>query len=153
MPLFDPSSFLDSEAGGPLSTERVLVPIGTYPNCYIENVKPQEGIIKEGDRAGQPWVRVNFTWVIDDQEVRDQLDRAEIKLVQGVMLDLTEDGRLDEGKGKNYRLGKLRQALGINDGPVQWRSFIGIPATLQVGHGVNGKDGSPTEEILAVAGH
>lgn len=151
--LFDADTFLDSSAGGPLSTERTLIPEGTYSSCYIDDVKPQEGIIKSGDREGQPWVRINFRWVLDDQALRDKLGRAEVKITQGVMIDLTTDGKLDFSKGKNIRLGKLRQALGINAGDVQWRKFIGIPATIQVKHGINKLDQSQTEEVAAVAGH
>lgn len=153
MSLFDPSTFLDSSAGGPLSTERLLVPAGVYSNAYISDVTPKEGTIGEGDRAGQPWVSINFIWVIDDNELRQKMDRAEVKVTQSVMLDLTEDGQLDTGKGKNVRLGKLRKALGINDGDVQWRKFIGIPATIQIAHGVNRKTQTPLEEVAAVAGH
>lgn len=151
MSLFDPQTFLDSSAGDALSTERLLIPIGTYANCYITDVVPKEGTIRNGDRTGEPWARIDFTWTIDDLELRNQMDKAEVKVRHGVMLDLDSDGNLATGPGKNIRLGKLRKALGINDGPVLWRAFLGVPATIQIGHGTL-PDGTPTEEVLAVAG-
>lgn len=151
MALFNPETFLDDDAGGVLSTERTLVPTGTYSNCYIKDVKPSEGIIGKGERAGEPWARMVFVWVIDDDAVRQELNKSEVVLSQGIMLDLDSNGKLDEGKGRNIRLGKLRQALGINDGPVKWRDFIGKPATIQVGHSIY--NGNPVEDVIAVAGH
>jgi hypothetical protein len=151
MSLFDPNTFLDSDAGGPLSTERVLVPINTYHPCFITDIKPVEGLVKEGDNAGKPWARLDFIWTIDSQELRDLLNRAQVKVTQGIMLDLTEDGQLDTGKGRNVQLGKLRKALGINNGPVQYREFLGKPATLQIGHEAT-NTGGVREKVVAVAG-
>ena len=151
MALFDAETFLDEDVGGTLSTERTLVPIGTYESCYIKGVKPQEGIIGKGDRTGEPWARMVFQWVIDDDAVRTELGKTEVVVSQGIMLDLDASGKLDTSKGKNIRLGKLRAALGINDGDVKWREFLNKPATLQIGHEVY-KD-SPIEAVTAVVGH
>lgn len=152
MGIFSQENFLDDEAGGPMSTERVLIPADTYKGCYIKDVKPQEGLIKKGDRTGQPWARVNFVWVIDSPELRDKLIRAEVTINQGIMLDLDDNGEIDTRKGRNVRLGRLRKALGINDGPIRWRDFVNKPATLQIEHKPSDLNGEPTEEIVAVAG-
>lgn len=151
MSLFNPDTFLDQETGGPMSTERVLIPINTYHPCYISEIKPAEGIIKEGERAGQPWARMDFVWMIDDQNLRDELNRAQVKVTQGIMLDLDENGQIDTSKGKNVQLGKLRKALGINEGSTKWREFMGKPATLQIGHEATNR-GTTREVVLAVAG-
>jgi hypothetical protein len=153
MSVFDTENFLSSSAGGTLSTERTLIPADTYANANIKDLKINHGIIGSGDNAGKPWVRLNVIWQIDSQELRDLLDRAFVTVTQGFMLDVTEDGELDTGKGKNVRLGKLKKALGLNEKEAQWAEFIGKYATIQVAHGVNGKDGSATEEVVAVAGH
>lgn len=153
MSLFNPEDFLTSSAGGTLSTERTLIPANTYPSASIKDLNIKSGDIQNGDRAGEKWVRLNVVWQIDDQALRDELDRANVVITQGFMLDVTADGELDTGKGKNVRLGKLKKALGMNDGPTVWGDFIGKYATIQVGHGVNSKDGSATEEVVAVAGH
>lgn len=149
--LFDPNTFLDADAGGPLSTERTLIPPNTYSPAYITEIKPAEGTVKNGDNAGKPWARLDFVWTIDSQELRDMLNRAQVKVTQGIMLDLDENGQLDHGKGKNVRLGKLRKALGINEGPIKYREFLGKPCTIQIIHST-GLDGSPREEVGAVAG-
>ena len=152
MSVFDPDTFLDEDVGGPMSTERQLIPINTYHPCYVSEVKPSEGIISKGDRAGQPWAKVDLVWVIDNQELRDTLNRAQVKITQGIMLDLDENGKLDTAKGRNVQLGKVRKALGINEGAVKWREFLGKPATLQIVHKPSNLDGSMREEVAAVAG-
>lgn len=152
MSVFNPDTFLDEETGGAMSTERVLIPVNTYSPCYISEVKPTEGIIGKGDRAGQPWAKLDFVWVIDSQELRDMLNRAQVKITQGVMLDLDENGRIDTAKGRNVQLGKLRKALGINETSVKFREFLGKPATIQIVHKTSNLDGSMREEVVAVAG-
>lgn len=150
--LFDTDNFLSGSAGGTLSTERTLIPANTYPNASIKDLTVKTGTIANGERAGEAWVRLNVVWQIDSQELRDSLSRANVLITQGFMLDVTESGELDTGKGKNIRLGKLKKALGMNDGETKWMDFIGKYATIQVGHGVNSKDGTATEEVTAVAG-
>ena len=152
MGIFNPENFLDDEVGGPMSTERELIPADTYRNCYVKDVKVQEGIIGKGERAGKPWARLNLVWVIDDQALRDKLNRAEVTITQGLMLDLDDNDRLDTRKGRNVRLGRVRKALGLNEGSIKFKEFIGKTATLQIAHGVNSQDGSATEEVAAVAG-
>lgn len=152
MSLFDSDNFLGSSAGGTLSTERTLIPANTYSNASIKDLNVKHGTIASGDKAGEAWVRLNVVWSIDDEALRTQLDRANVVITQGFMLDVTPAGELDTGKGKNVRLGKLKKALGLNDGETKWMDFIGKFATIQVSHGVNSKDGTATEEVSAVAG-
>ena len=137
------------QATGTLSTERLLVPAGTYNNCYVKEIKVQDGVIKDGDRAGQPWAKLLVTWVLDHPELRKELDRAEVVLTQGIMLDVTSDGRLETGKGKNVRLGKFKKALGINDENSPLTDAIQRRAILQVKHGMYNNE--PQEEIASVA--
>lgn len=151
MALFDPNTFLDGDIGGVMSTERTLVPINTYSPAYITDIKMAEGTVSKGDNAGKPWARVDFVWNIDSQELRNAMNRAQVRVTQGVMLDLDEHGNLDLGKGRNVQLGKLRKALGINGEANKWREFLNRPATIQIAH-EPGMDGSPREKVVAVAG-
>lgn len=153
MSLFDTDNFLGESAGAELSTERVLIPIGTYSDASIKDLKLRTGVVAEGERAGNKWAMLSVQWEINDQALRDTLDRAVVTINQMIMLDITEDGNLDTGKGKNVRLGKLKKSLGLNSEEVSWGAFLGRRAVIQVGHGVNKKDNSPTEEVLATAGH
>lgn len=152
MSLFDTDNFLSSSAGGTLSTKRELIPIGTYSDCSIKDLKMGHGTIGQGERAGDPWARLSVVWEIHDTELKDKMDRSVVTIIQGIMLDVTPDGELDVSKGKNIRLGRLKHALKLNDGESSWQDFLGKRGVLQVGHGVNSKDGSATEEVLAVAG-
>ena len=153
MSIFDTDNFLGSSAGGTMSTERELIPANTYSDCSIADLKMSHGTIGKGERAGDPWAMLTIIWEIHDQEVKDKLDRSTVKVSQRVMLDLTADGELDTGRGKNFRLGKLKHTLGLNSGETKWIDFIGKRAVISVTHGVNEKDGTPTEEVSGVAGH
>jgi hypothetical protein len=52
------------------------------------------------------------------------------------MLDLTEEGMLATGKGRNVLLGRLREATGLNQSgePFAFPMLTGRPAKVQVAH-------------------
>jgi hypothetical protein len=150
--LFDTDNFLGSSAGGVLSTERTLIPIGTYPDCTVSDLKLNHGTYENGEKAGDKWARLNIIYEIHDDAVRNELDRAKVLVSGGIFLDITPEGALDNGRGKNVRLGKLKAALGLNGANDTWQDFLGKRVVLTIGHGVNKKDGSATEEVLGVAG-
>jgi hypothetical protein len=67
---------------------------------------------KDSTKSG---VVLEVIWSIEDQGVKDTLGRDKVTVKQGVMLDMTPDGSgLDMGKGKNVSLGRLREALNMN---------------------------------------
>jgi hypothetical protein len=58
------------------------------------------------------------------------------------MLDLDPNGGLDMAEGKNVGLGRLREALGLND-PTESFSFNMLPgrmAKVRVGHREDSRD-------------
>ena len=58
------------------------------------------------------------------------------------MLDLTDSGSMDMGKGRNVGLGRLREALNLNQ-PGQVFSFSMIPgrlAKVAVSHRIDGEN-------------
>jgi hypothetical protein len=85
---------------------------------------------------------LDIQWEIQDEAVKSFCGRDKIICKQGIMLDLTESGELDMGKGKNTNLGKLREALGLNT-PGEPFSFSMITGRLAKGfvqHRVVGED-------------
>ena len=131
---FDPESFLDATLPGSNSTKRELVPMGVY-KASVGKLEVKNGIIqKDGPNFGKPWVALNIQWWIENQPINAALDQAKITVYDSCFLELDDDGRPAMGKGKNVQLGKLREALGLNSGPVQFRAFEGRPATINVGH-------------------
>lgn len=131
---FDPETFLDATLPGANSIKREIVPMGVY-KAYISKLEVKNGTVnKEGDNYGKPWVALNLQWTIEDQPINATMDQAKVIVFDSVFLDLDEDGRTAMGKGKNVKLGKLREALGMNTGPVQFRALEGRPATINIGH-------------------
>jgi hypothetical protein len=110
MSQFDPNQFLDMAVTESNDTVVVPVPEGEY-TAVAEDVKTRTWQSKDGSQAG---LAVDIIWDIDSPELKEQLERKSIKVKQGIMLDLTEAGGLDMGKGKNVTLGRLRAAIGLN---------------------------------------
>jgi hypothetical protein len=75
---------------------------------------------------------LDIQWEIQDEAVKSFCGRDKIICKQGIMLDLTDSGELDMGKGKNVGLGKLREALGLNT-PGEPFSFSMITGRLAKG--------------------
>jgi hypothetical protein len=85
---------------------------------------------------------LDIQWEIQDESVKSFCGRDKIICKQGIMLDLTDSGELDMGKGKNVGLGKLREALGLNT-PGEPFSFSMITGRLAKGfvrHEVKGEE-------------
>lgn len=111
MSTFDVDAFLQStqitEAN---STATIPVPVGEYP-AAISEVKIVQWSKKDGSASG---LKLQIVWQIEDEAVKALLDREKVAVRQDVMLDLTETGGLDTGKGKNVTLGRLREAVDLN---------------------------------------
>lgn len=119
---FDPDNFLQQNVDGPLATEFTLVPQGEYPATIDDFDKDALEQIsfeyKRGPKAGQPGVmtKLNLPFVINDDAVRAELGRDKVVITRQLILDLDDQGKLAEGKNKNVELGRIRDALGQNDG-------------------------------------
>jgi len=146
MPSFDANTFLDSQISGKTSTERVLVEAGEYP-ANVVDLRSATGF---SDKTQEPWARLDVVFEIDDEVQRHRTGRSRILMTYGVMLELDEnepDG-LAKGKGKNVKLGKLREALGKNDGDTSPREFMHCSARVLVKHEVYNNE--PQEKISGV---
>ena len=149
--MFDPASFIDQEIVGENSTFTVPVPVGDYM-AIAEKVDVRQWTGKQD--TTKSGLTLEVFWSIDDQGVKDMLGRDKVTVKQGIMLDLTEEGGLDMGKGKNVGLGKLRAALDLNNAG-QAFSFNQIPgrmARVKVEHRPNDTNPeSPYAEVKMVA--
>lgn len=129
---FNPQEFLDAAYTESNDTKLIPVPEGTFQGL-ADKIVPRTWQSKDGTSSG---VALDITWTIEDQSVKEHCARDVITCRQGIMLDMTEDGRLDMGRGKNVGLGLLREALGLNV-PGEAFSFALIPgrlANLEVKH-------------------
>lgn len=130
--MFDPNQLLDMQTTDSNSTHVVPCPEGEWP-ATISDV-----IIKSGvsQKTQEPWTRLDVKWEIVGTPANDKVEREKIITNQGVMLDLTEQGGLVMGEGKNVRLGRLREAVGLNapGQPFSFRMLVGRQAKVSVKH-------------------
>ena len=105
-----------------------------FPTCppgeYPAQVKDVAGRQMPNKNGGMSTI-VDITWTIDDQGVREALNLKEPSVRQSLFLDLDEQGQIDMGAQKNVRLGRLREALGLNN-PDQPFSFDHLPGQVAI---------------------
>lgn len=135
--MFNPDQFLDMQFTEANSTEAIPVPVGEY-TAVIGEVKCRPW--QKKDDPSIAGLALDLSWDIDDAAVKELLGRDKVKCKQGVMLDLTESGGLDMGKGKNVGLGRLREACDLNRAgePFAFSMLVGRIAKVKVEHRVNG---------------
>lgn len=131
--MFDPNAFLEQTVEGSNDTRLIPVPEGEYI-AIIEKVNARTWQSKKDpSMAG---VTLDVLWSIEDSSVKELLGRQKVTVNQGIMLDTTEEGKLDMSKGKNIGLGRLREATNLNDPgrPFSFAQFPGMSARVQVKH-------------------
>ncbi len=147
--MFDPSTFLNTEYNEQSSTIYTPVPEGEYNAVTTGEVKVRQGT----DDKGDTYTVVDISWEIDDADgkIKEATNRDKNVVRQSLFLELTPQGHLDFGKGKNVQLGKLREALGQNDEGKPWNfnMLIGRAAKIQIKHRAD-KAGAPIANVVAV---
>lgn len=131
MSTFNHESFLNTETTDSNDTQYTPVPEGEFPAC-VKDIKART------TSSGKAVLDVN--WKIDDAGVEAATGMKENTVRQSIFLDITENGGLDNGKGKNVQLGKLRDALGQNASGKAWRPgmLVGGVARVKVSHRMDG---------------
>ena len=130
---FDPATFLDHTTDAANSTTFTPVPEGEYTAMIDGDPVMRQWTSKDGTKTG---LAMDLNWLIDDASVKEKLQRDKVTVRQGIMLDLTDDGNLDTGKGRNITLGRLRDAVGLNEPgrPFSPRMLAGKVAKVAVKH-------------------
>ena len=108
--LFDANAFMQATFEGENDTVRIPIPAEEW-DAIAEKVDLSQWTSKDGSKSG---LKLTILWEIMSDEVREITGRSKNVVRQDIMLDLTDDARLDMGKGMNVALGKLRQAVGLN---------------------------------------
>lgn len=135
---FDPATYLDVEISEP-SVRRPPIPAGDY-NAVIGEVKPEAWSGKPGGAAeGKTGMKYQVPLNLDlPAEVAAQVGLKEpiLKLTDSVMLDLTDNGAIDNSPGKNGKLRRYRDALDMNKpGDVfSARKMMGRPVRVKISH-------------------
>lgn len=133
MSAFNPDTFLNSETSEANATTYVPVPEGEF-NASIKDVKPR--VLTDGRAV------LDVSWIVDDEQARNETGMAEPLVRQTLWLDITEAGGLDFGKGKNVGLGRVREALSQNQSGKPWAPgmLIGGVAKIKVTHSIDKRD-------------
>lgn len=124
--MFNPDQFLDMQVTEANDTKLVPIPVGEY-TAVADEVKCRQWQSKKDPSLSG--LTLDVTWNIDSPELKELLGREKVVARQGIMLEITESGTLDMGKGKNVQLGRLREALDLNQPGVAF-SFNQIPGRV-----------------------
>ncbi len=149
--IFDPDSFMNMTVEESNSTSSTPCPPGEFIGI-VKEIKARQW--KKKDDPSVVGMALDILWSVDDANVKQLLERDEVVVKQGVMLDVTDAGGLDMGKGKNVGLGRLREALNLNEKgqPFSFPMMVGRPAKIVVSHRPDNNDTSIVyAEVKAVA--
>lgn len=131
--MFNSDDFLNQQATGPLSTRRDPLPVGDY-KAQITKIEARQLDTKDGKRTV-----MTVTWsLMDTAEIAAAGREGTPTARQDLWLDVKEDGKtLDFDKGKNIDLGRLYEALGLNDGGATPGMLKGQVGTIRIEHNVD----------------
>lgn len=142
MSIFSPDLLLDSTIETAGSTKRELCPPGVYLAMIGEPKAAAWTSRKDPSNSGFKF-DIPFEIMMTD-ELKKLTGRDKMTLTHGIMLELTEAGTIDMGKGKNVALNRLREAVGQNADGQKWnaRMLQGKMVTITVKHepSADGKD-------------
>lgn len=154
MSAFDPAKFLDTtttetnERRPPLPTENPAEASGLY-TAVIGEISTQDGIVGKGDNIGKPWLSVVIPLKL---EIPQQLQAAlgigpVFTLTDRVFVDLTDQGLMDNAKGKNRGQKTYRDATDTNVAgqPFSWRMVQGKVVKVKIKHEMY--NGFPVEKV------
>ena len=139
MSQFDPNQFLDMQFNEANDTKVVPIPVGEH-FAAIDKVEVRPWTSKaDSTKSG---LALDVLWSIQDPSVLAELGRDKATVKQGIMLDLTEAGGIAMGKGQNVSLGRLREAVGLNEPgkPFAFSMLMGRQAKVKVEHRIVGED-------------
>lgn len=120
---FNPDLFLQTNYSEETSTKTNLLPVGDYTGV-IKELTPRN---VQGKQDTTKWyVFLDFQVEIGTPpELKEEIGRDFTRIRHSIGIDLSENGAIDMGKGKNIQLGRLREATGQNVSGQPW-----TPASL-----------------------
>lgn len=108
--IFNVEQFLDEVHEQANDTKVIPVPEGEYL-AQIHDVKARTWTSKDKSASG---VSLDVNFEIDDLNAKTITGRDKILVKYSFSLDMTDQNKLDFGRGKNVKLGKLREVLDMN---------------------------------------
>jgi hypothetical protein len=140
---FDPNVFLNQEIVGQSETKYTPVPTGEY-KAYIDDLATD---------SYQDTPILVVTYALLDDNLKAELGLEKPTVQDRIFLDMDGSGNLAFGKNKNVKLGRLREAVGLND-PKKKFNFNMLrglgPLNVLVEHNMNKKGEGPFANIARV---
>lgn len=118
---FNPDLFIQDAIEGEMSTKMELIPKGEYIG-FIDSQKPINSVrlITPNDPSKQPFFAIAVNVILDAPEVSEAIGRSRLSVRYEILADRDPiTGTLHRGKGKNVKLGRLRELVGQNN-PGPW---------------------------------
>lgn len=140
---FDPNAYMNLQTDASFETSFTPVPDGEYPAAIdsfkLENVK----FTDKSTGADEYRLVGRVSWNILDDTVKQALGMHKVLVRQDIFIDLTPTGQFDTSKNKNIDLGRLREALGMNQGAFSLQMLQGAgPVYIKVGSRPDKNDAS-----------
>lgn len=133
--MFDPNAFLSQKIGEKLDTVVIPCPPGSYVGV-ISKVDIRSWVKKDDPTINgvnlDVLVKLNSS-TPGNEDILEECGVEEIMVKGGIRLDINDEGTgLAKGKGKNVPLGKLLEAVGLNDGDAELNELINQPILVKV---------------------
>ena len=150
MSLFDPATFLDATIDTP-TEKRPPLPIGDYLATIGDIEARQWQGKKDPSKSG---IAYDVPLTLDiPAEIQASLGLtlSTLTLKDSIMLDLTDNGTIDNSPGKNRRLRMYREATDLNKAGDSFsaRKMVGKLVKVKVSHEI--WEGQPVERVDGVA--
>lgn len=145
---FNPEDFLYQETEQELDTKFIPVPQGDYEAQAVSvTAKGGETDKTESGR----WTSLQISWEVNDPTVKEVTTRDTNRVTQNVFLDLTPDGKLDQGPQRNITLGQIYKACGLPVKGSSPKQIEGQVAKIRVKHSAipNSDDGEGNPVVRA----
>lgn len=146
---FNPDTFLDATLTEP-SEKRPPLPAGDYTAIIgAISARTWQGK-KDATKSGIAWDIPLTIDVPAEVQVALKMDQSTLNLKDSIMLDLTDNGTIDNAPGKNRRLRAYREATDMNKpGDVfSARKMEGKVVRVKVSHDL--WEGQPVERVDGV---
>lgn len=142
---WDPSNLLNQPQQGNLQTKYIRVEPGEYP-AVIQKLDYRT--LPKKDKPSELSHILDIVYAVDDARQREVTGMSEPTVRQSIFLDIV-DGKLDRSTNKNVQLGKVLEAVGLNDRP-EWvfNDLVGRACYISVAQTPNEK--APDDPYLNV---
>jgi hypothetical protein len=130
---FNLEAFKAASVTAAFDTTFTPTPPGVYKAEIVDfNVTPQQG--SREDNKDTTYYFMEVKWKLEDPQgaIKKVTGLDVNNATQKFSLDLTPEGKIDGAKGKNTKLGALREALKQNDATKPWapQMLVGAKATV-----------------------